>query len=371
MLNSELDLRILIKHQQTVVPSLSCPLVIRGEDYYGRGVQRKLGMSAYCIRQLEQARLLVHEGIHRPLEGERIPYQTNTLASVISMQWEKPCEEIIIGSKGISPPQLEKKKPEERLETLYNAYTGVSWFDYFTKQQHHIAEQRRRNKQAPPRVREWHLIPHETLTDWLVCDHPLAERILKAGFVQPAKNQPTHSWPPQNYLDTYQLGALLAKVHNTTLEHTFLPKKNDEFYQGLTRDYLPARIERYLQEHSLNPLERYTLAEAAQHTGKKKERIRDNTTRGTLPSCLINKTRKVSGSDLARWALKRTDTFYLKPGDVADMFGIKPSLLSELGLPITCTGKLGTQRSILPLFNMLAQEAQTRVVMRAQRREHY
>lgn len=352
------NLSFLTDHKSRIA-QVGLPLVISGERYYGRGIERKLDVSAHFVRECERHKLLLRKNGKKPAEGERIPYETDSIAELISLQWMTTVEQILLPSNYAKTPEFSTLKDKEKLARLFNAYTGVGWFDCFFKAQEKNARLRKERKARYPIVREWHLIPRSEIGSWTGTDTELSEKLYSAGFIRPANRQPVECWPEKNYIDNKFLALFLSYLHKSNDVELFLPKKDDDFYHKLIEESIPQALTRAMQKDFINPLDSYEVSEAAARIERSWQRVYDNVKRGTLPSRKNNGELRVMGIDLAIWKAKEAWKLSMSLNEIARLFGIKIEEISLLGLPVTRSGKKGTQRTVLPLYSTLVKKVRS------------
>ena len=115
------------------------PLVVAEENYYKNGIEVKLKASRPLVTEK-----LAKSGLIRPRDKEdfsykppyvREPVSTLSLAQTISWIWQKPIEEILVSGDYFLSEDFLQEEYNERLKTLFNAYSGCNWFELFRKRQ--------------------------------------------------------------------------------------------------------------------------------------------------------------------------------------------------------------------------------------------
>ncbi len=123
------------------------PIVVLEEKYTRQSVMQKLGEDRCYNSNRNLVIALLQYKLLRTPSGEEPDYHgvaidNLSLAQVISFAYQVPIEEVLVPKSYFSSKNFKSKNTSKRIQTLYNAYTGTSWFERFKRKY-----KRRKSKQ--------------------------------------------------------------------------------------------------------------------------------------------------------------------------------------------------------------------------------
>jgi len=338
------------------------PVVIEEEAHYKQGIEAKLRASVMIITH-KLARL----GLIRPRNNEdftykqpdKIPISTLSLAQTVSWMHQTPIEEILISEQALQE-QISGKNPAERVKILFHAYIGCHWFEHFRKKQQRLAE-----TLDPPKVRLWQRISMEDLADWFLSPNRQGtslRMLYEKGFITPRNNGRFRTKSMYNIVDPVGLAQLIALLYDTTLDNILVKEEKNEYWDELATQFIERRLFPCMKDKGINPNTKYSLTEASKLIGKDCYDLGRAVDNSTIPKIVVGVIKKISGIDLALYALKRTDKKAFTHEDMAHLFGVEEIDTLRLGIQRSRKGTYSRINYIYPVYDSVAGIARERVI---------
>lgn len=316
---------------------MNFPLVVKEEDYTRSGVRTKLGLSYEAVLKLAK------QGRIRPKnqtnfhyrERKPDPVDTQSLAEVISEKYKRPVSEILQTEQALQ--QREYCNQAERVTTLYGAYLGCRWFEYF----------RRKAQREPQRtIKLWQKPTKSELEQWLNTTKNTIKKLCQKGFIIPETVFIPHS--KNNYVNIEALAQLLYLIHGID---TKIEKKN-QLLEDLVESYTSQRLVPCLEGKRIKPQQEYTLQETAKILN-------------TYPSQILYAKilpEQILGVDIAIHYLKKTWKRTFTTNEVAELFGMKEINFEELGIRTTPKGTCSRTNYIFPIYDLIASKSRKKIL---------
>lgn len=332
------------------------PLVTAEETYFRGGIQRKLRTSRRIVTDK-----LSRYGLLRPRESDdfayggpttRAPVSTLSLAQTISWAFQQPIQEILIPERAFSRKEFLQQPPQERVITLFNAYTGCRWMERITKEQKLFSDL------VKPQVKPWQRISRYDLTRWFGggMANGAVRKLSEKGMVIPKGN----SWTSKslhNIVDREALAQLIALFHGVSLDDV-LVSDNDAYLNELAQTFFYNRLIPFMSAHNINVGDTYSIPEAAALLGIPYDRVRRAAQCGTIRNTTFaGGNTKLHGVDMAIFALKNTAKQVFTKRDVETLFGADRIDFRYLGMQSTIYGTRSRHHYVFPIYDLIAQKA--------------
>ncbi|MDP2750758.1 MAG: hypothetical protein Q8O89_08060 [Nanoarchaeota archaeon] len=349
----ELKIESWLRRVRSVVTDL--PLVVANEDTYTcSGIARKLKTTRASVMAN-----VAHAGIVRPLVEEDFSYQLGVFeyvsplsaAQLISWVFDAPIQNILVSGKKLIT-LTENKPVEERLDIMFNAYSGCYWFDSFVKKQKRIAE----NTGYLPKIKTHQRISREDLEDWFLCDNTKGSALRKlteTGILMP-ENKTYKKNTPHNLVDLENLAEFISRIYEIKKEKILVDDEAE--MSELVNSFRRNRLCPYMDEKIILPETYYSLSESARRTGLNYHRIDQARRIGQIhPINVKRKELKIKGLNLALYALKRAERNSFTLDEVKDIFGIKDLNLIADKIKVSKHQTVSSRHYVFPLYDLVAE----------------
>lgn len=325
------------------------PLVVAEEKYYRFGLERKLHAPEQIVRSnlvkygLLRARdtpEFVHKG---PYVKE--PVDTLSIAQTISWIYKKPIEKVLVSERELRSPEFRRIALQQRLKTLFNAYTGSNLFEWFRQRQERISQR----VHVPPLYPSSRL-SRQDLRDWLVVDMPTIKRLFAMGFLVSQREFKAKSL--NNLVDTVAFAHFFSMLYQRPL-NTIL--KQDTHTEALAKQFIQNRLKQYMYEEDISLRGQYKIHDAAFITGRRYGTIYYAAQKGIIPCNFRGGKTRISGLNLALYALKQSQKQVFSDKDIAQLFGAEIQCM-RYDLKPSERGTYSRVHYVFPLYDKVANE---------------
>jgi len=341
------------------------PLVINNEHYTRQSVIKKLGpdrcfaSNRNLVMALHEYRLIRPQNQRSNLKSPGEPIQPLSLAQTISWAYDKRIQDVLLKESYLQSAEFKRLKPAKRVKILFNAYSGVKWFEIFRgrfEKYGHI-----------DKIPHWHNIPLTNLSDMLCTAdyepgnprHNLV-RLVNKGLIIPVKGR-FKRFSSKNFVHTEAFAQLVAELKNKDLDQVYV--KDDNYLDQLVNSFVVNRLMRFLNKWSLKPDQVLTTDEAKKIIGVTRKSIQDKSKKNILKhSKRQGRRRYFKAIDFAIYALKRTDKLSFDIEDVSDLFGFTKLNPNRLGIKPTEYQTYARHHYVYPLYDAVSSEARKRII---------
>ncbi|MFH2028132.1 MAG: hypothetical protein ABIJ08_03270 [Nanoarchaeota archaeon] len=270
------------------------PIIIIDETYFLFGINGRLKGSKYQAKRLFDLGLL-----RKKEEGEKgsmIPLDTLSLAQIVSFCYKQPIERILKTSQEVK--EIASKLPiRRRLDYLFSAYYGISWFESFKNKFMELVE-----KQGINQVPEHRDIILRRVGDYLFTPYKngYVKQLEIAGFLGLKRELPNKRGA--SLVDNESLAYLICKL--TGLEPEVVYKKEISDLEAASL-FLNQHIIPFMQTRKIEPNTEYNLLDAAALSGKGLSSLKKDACRGDLTARKKDGIYVSTGFDLSVYCLKK------------------------------------------------------------------